>query len=63
VDAQETKALLDLVQREWIEQHRKPVVDQMTQEMGPFFGLMFNLDRPAFEAIVSARIAERINRN
>lgn len=62
--AQETKALLDTVQREWVRQHRQPVVDQMTQEMPPaLFALMFNLDRPTFEAIVNNRIAERINRN
>lgn len=59
-----TAKLADAIQREWVRQHRMPVVDQMTQEMPPaLFALMFNLDRPTFEAIVTQRIAERISRN
>lgn len=59
-----TAKLADAVQREWVRQHRQPVVDQLTQEMPPaLFALMFNLDRPTFEAIVAQRIAERISRN
>lgn len=40
-----------------------PVVDELTQTLGPSFGFVFNERREEFERVVAKKIAERISRN
>jgi hypothetical protein len=58
------KTLSEIVEREFVRQHRCPAVDALTDRVGPaMVALMFNVNRGRFEEIVAAMCAREIARN